>query len=103
MRYNCAITSSPFLNHVFVSDWIAARSSTPPIATDHLLYIRLPKTLNQYKLSLKMATEMFVETLDSLQHSTRLIPENQSRKNCGWGDKMCGILISVSTRTLNGS
>jgi hypothetical protein len=43
-----------------------------------LLYTRLPKTPNQYTFTLKMATVMFAETLDNLQHSTRLVPENIS-------------------------
>jgi hypothetical protein len=37
-------------------------------ATYCLLYFNLPKTLNHYILTLKMATAMFAETLDSFQH-----------------------------------
>jgi hypothetical protein len=36
------------------------------------------KTPNHDTFILKMATAMFVETLDNFQHSTRLIPESQS-------------------------
>jgi hypothetical protein len=59
-----------------------------------LLYIRLPKTPNHYIFTLKMATEMFVETVGNFQHSTWLIPEswscalNSSRENL-----RAGILI----------
>jgi hypothetical protein len=40
-------------------------------------YIRLLKTSNHYKFTLKMATAMSSETLDNSQHSTRLIPESR--------------------------
>jgi hypothetical protein len=36
---------------------------------------RLPKSLNQYIFTLKMATAKFAETMDNFQHSTGLIPD----------------------------
>jgi hypothetical protein len=53
-----------------------------PLATYHLLYTRPPRTPNQYTYTLKMATAMSAETLDKLQHSTWLIPENRSHALC---------------------
>jgi hypothetical protein len=43
-----------------------------------LPYIRLPKTPNHYRFTLKMATAMSAETMDNFQHSTQLIPESRS-------------------------
>jgi hypothetical protein len=37
--------------------------------------MRLPK-MPQYILTQRMGTAVFAETLENLQHSTRLIPEN---------------------------
>jgi hypothetical protein len=58
---NLKITT--FLSQVLVTDWIAARSSTPPICfvnpTRHLPPALLPKTPNQHKFTLKMATAIF--------------------------------------------
>jgi hypothetical protein len=41
-------------------------SHSPP--TYHLLYIRLPKTLNQFTFPLVMANAMFAKTMDNLQY-----------------------------------
>jgi hypothetical protein len=48
-----------------------------PLAAYCPPYISLLKTPNQYIFTLKMATAMFVETLDNFQHSSRLIPESR--------------------------
>jgi hypothetical protein len=48
------------------------------LSTYFLPYIRLPKTPSHHKFTLKMATAMFAETLDTFQHSTRLFPESRS-------------------------
>jgi hypothetical protein len=42
---------------------------------------RLPVTPNQYTFTPRMATTMFVETLDNSQHSTRPSPESRSYTN----------------------
>jgi hypothetical protein len=42
------------------------------------LYKASKETPNHYTFTLKMATAMFVETLDDSEHSTRLTPESQS-------------------------
>jgi hypothetical protein len=47
------------------------------IKTNCLPYTLLQKTPNLYIFTLKMETAMFVETLDSFQHSMLLIPESQ--------------------------
>jgi hypothetical protein len=43
-----------------------------------LIYIRASKSPPQKTFKLKMATAVFSETLENLQHSTWLIPESQS-------------------------
>jgi hypothetical protein len=48
------------------------------LATYCLPYMKLPKTPNHDIFTLKMATAMFVETLDNSQRSMWLIPENRS-------------------------
>jgi hypothetical protein len=60
--------------------WIAALSSAPPISIlkSHCLPCLLPKTTNHYTFTLKMATAMFVETLDNSEHSMRLKAESRS-------------------------
>jgi hypothetical protein len=76
--------SSPlFLNHMLITNWIAARSSTPanqihhiPLTAYCLPYIRLRKVPNQYIFSQKMATTMSVKMLDNFQHSMQLIPKS---------------------------
>jgi hypothetical protein len=62
---------------------LPARSSNPPICfvTSHSPFTTCSKkgfqyTPNQYLFTLKMATAVLTETLEDLQHSTRLILEN---------------------------
>jgi hypothetical protein len=78
--------SSPlFLNHTLIFNWIAASSFTPtnqihhiPLIAYCLAYTGLPKTPNQYILTLKMATTMSAKQLDNVQHSLQLTPTCQS-------------------------
>jgi hypothetical protein len=73
-----------FLNYMFTADWIALSSSVPPVMsfTSHspptAWSMQGLLSLPQYTFTLKMATKMFVETLENLQHSTRRIPESRS-------------------------
>jgi hypothetical protein len=72
-----------------------SRCPASPISTIKS-YISLLKTPNKYTFTLKMATEMFTETLDNSQHSTMFIPESRSYTlNSSRENLMAGIL-SVS-------
>jgi hypothetical protein len=72
-----------------------------PFITYNLLYIRLSRTSNKYKITLKMATAMLVETSDNLQHSTRIIPTKSKShiKDEIWGchdSKYINVFLPVS-------
>jgi hypothetical protein len=45
------------------------------LATYFLPYIRLPNTLVDYKITLKMETAMFADTSDNSQYSTHVTPK----------------------------
>jgi hypothetical protein len=53
-----------------VSNWTAGHSPTPPITATNSISHLLPALS-----TLKMATAMFAEMLDSFQHLTQLISE----------------------------
>jgi hypothetical protein len=59
--------------------WASRMLKVIPLTIYHLIYIWLPRTPNQYRFTLKMATAILSEMLYNLQHSTRLIPENRSQ------------------------
>jgi hypothetical protein len=68
---------------VLIINWIAARSSAPPIRSVHiplttycLPYMKLSKMPNKYIFTLKMATAMFAETLSNFQNLLQLIPKH---------------------------
>jgi hypothetical protein len=76
--------STLFLDHILFSHWIAAHSSTPPTSTmkSNSPPAACPKkgfqNSSYYAFTMKMATAMFAETLNNIQHSTRLTPESRS-------------------------
>jgi hypothetical protein len=90
----CCLFSSPhtlqrmfplpvFLNHMLITSLIAAHSSAPPISiirptspsTYCLPKIRLWKMLDHHTFTLKMATALFIETLNNSQHLTWSSPK----------------------------